>query len=309
MEAEQQQQSIGKAATDAPVKQEVEEPEETGAGALVAVQVPAPMEEALTVRIDKAKLHCPLCTLPLRPPIFQFQCEAGHLACGACHGRLPKARCYACGHAGAYRRNATLEDVVGWYTVPCPYDAYGCGACVAYHDAGEHQRACPCAPCACPEPGCGFVGSPPVLRGHLAAAPHSWRVHGIGYGKTHHLRLAPGERRLLVAPEPEDGGGGVFVVAVSALWDGAYHGASVECVRASAAAGPRYTCSMWATGPPSAVSGRPETNMTQVMDVPSSAVPGEATAEEGVPLVLRRKNLHGASMEMHLSVRIDKVKT
>ena len=27
----------------------------------------------LVVRIDKAKLHCPCCSVPLKIPIFQFQ--------------------------------------------------------------------------------------------------------------------------------------------------------------------------------------------------------------------------------------------
>jgi len=55
------------------VKQEVEEGQATaGAGAMVAVQVAAPVVD-LEVRIEKAKLDCPRCTMPFKPPIFQFQ--------------------------------------------------------------------------------------------------------------------------------------------------------------------------------------------------------------------------------------------
>ncbi|CAO2204882.1 unnamed protein product [Urochloa humidicola] len=64
----------------------------------------------VSVRIDLAKLHCPRYNHPLKPPIFPFLCDAGDLACSNCHAQLPKDKCYACGHDGAYRRNTTLEE-------------------------------------------------------------------------------------------------------------------------------------------------------------------------------------------------------
>jgi E3 ubiquitin-protein ligase SIAH1 len=227
---------------------------------------------------------------------FLWQCEAGHSACSACHALLPK-ECYACGRAGAYRRNTTLEDVVGWYRVPCPNEAYGCRACVTYHEAGAHQVECPCAPCRCSEPGCAFVGSPPMLLDHLAAAPHSWPVDTIRYGVNRIFSLpATLPRRLLVAED-----GIVFLVSSCAM--GASHrGASVVCVRASAAAaaGQKYKCSMIAPG-------RAEDALVQMMEVPSCSELSEATVEEVVGLVTRNKNLPGSSMEMRLGVRIEKV--
>ena len=73
-----QQQPNGKKARvetpSVPVKQEVaqEGPSSGGASAVVAMEVAAPRVE-LVVRIDKAKLHCPCCSVPLKIPIFQFQ--------------------------------------------------------------------------------------------------------------------------------------------------------------------------------------------------------------------------------------------
>ncbi|TVU05225.1 hypothetical protein EJB05_48383 [Eragrostis curvula] len=277
-----------------------------GGGALVAAEEAAAPREELAVKIYKDKLHCPLCTLPLKPPIFE--CETGHFVCGACHDQLPKDKCYACGLDGAYRRNTTLEDVVGWFRILCPYAEYGCRVYVTYHSAGDHQLACPCEPCRCPEPGCGFLGSPPMLRDHLAAAaPHAaWPVDKIRYGNAKHLFLPASQpRRLLVAEEDD---GRVFLVSTCALGS-SHRGASVVCVRASgnAAAGPQYTCSMWATGHKAASSSRAEMVIVQAMEVPSSSAPGEDTAEEAVRLVVRNKNLHGASMEMRLTIRIEKV--
>ncbi|CAO2185415.1 unnamed protein product [Urochloa humidicola] len=97
-----QQPTSKKARVESPVvgvKQEVPEGGEQpsdGAGAMVAVEVPAPIVEEHVVSVDKDKLHCPRCAVPLKPPIFQFQCEAGHVACSTCHGFLPRNKCYSC---------------------------------------------------------------------------------------------------------------------------------------------------------------------------------------------------------------------
>ncbi|RLN23811.1 hypothetical protein C2845_PM07G02550 [Panicum miliaceum] len=311
-----------------PVKQEVAEQGHSSGGAsamvAVAVEVTAPREE-LVLRIDKAKIHCPRCTVTLKPPIFQFQvclfsfhcyqqrhphiryfscvlmgeflqCEAGHLACSDCHEHLPKNKCYSCFLDGTYIRVPALEDHLLSARIPCPFGVHGCRAYVAYCEAGDHQRECPWAPCRCAEPGCTFVGSPPMLRDHLKDA-HAWPVDKVRYGRAHSLRLPESQpRRRLLDAEEDDGR--VFVVSVGA------RGATVACVRA-AAARPQYFCKMWATGNPGPATGRVEVAMVDA-DVRSiSSVPGDAPAD-AVPLPVPRSMLHGAAMEMHLCVRIDK---
>ncbi|TVU22171.1 hypothetical protein EJB05_31853, partial [Eragrostis curvula] len=211
----------------------------------------------------------------------------------------------------SWGRNTPLENVVRTVRIQCPYHIYGCRSTVAYHEAGDHARECPCAPCRCAEPGCDFSGSPPMLLGHLEDS-HSWPVQNIRYGKAYHLRLSESSepRRLLAAED-----GGVFLAAVGA--HGARHGASVVCVRANAApaAGPQYTCKMLAIGNPGEITGCVETVPSSAspvraeaeVDVPSSSVPGgDAPAAEAAPLSVRRTMLHGQFEEMRLRIRIDK---
>lgn len=53
------------------VKQEVLDGDKaTEAGSRFPVEVSTTRVE-VTVKIDMAKLHCPICILPLKPPIFQ----------------------------------------------------------------------------------------------------------------------------------------------------------------------------------------------------------------------------------------------
>lgn len=49
-----------------------EEPQESAGESAVVVAVNgAAAAVEITVRIAKARLHCPVCTLPLKPPVFQ----------------------------------------------------------------------------------------------------------------------------------------------------------------------------------------------------------------------------------------------
>ncbi|CAL4957840.1 unnamed protein product [Urochloa decumbens] len=281
------------------VKEEILDRDEaaTREGALVNMESATARVE-LTVRIDVAKLHCPICMLPFKPPIFQ--CLSGHLACGVCHDQHPnKGRCLACGLAGAYVRCTVAEDIIESIRIQCPYDAYGCRSYVTYHADRDHQHACPWAPCACAEPGCGFLGSPPMLRDHLRDA-HAWPVDKVRYSRAHNLRLPASQPRCLLDAE---GDGRVFIVSTGAHGGGERHGAAVSCVRASAAAGPRYYCKMWATGNLDPETGRvgvamAETGVPSISSVPGGAAPAVA------PLSVLRTMLHGESMEMHLSVKI-----
>ncbi|TVU01089.1 hypothetical protein EJB05_53479 [Eragrostis curvula] len=278
-----EQQSSSKKArvesTQVQVKTEMVEVGGAGGGAPVAAEEAAAPREELTVKIYKDMLHCPVCTLPFKPPIFQ--CEADHSACGACHEQLPKDKCYECGLVGAYRRNTTLEAFVGSLVrvgaVQVP------GARLRLRRLAADAR----------------------LVYHLSAAPHSWPVDKISYRTTKNIHLSASQpQRLLVAEED----GRVFVLSMCELGS-SNRGASVVCVRANdAAAGPHYTCTMWATGHKSALSGREELAMVQMAEVPSISASGEATAEEAVRLLVKNKDLHGASMVMRLAIRIEKVK-
>ncbi|KAL6847794.1 hypothetical protein ACP4OV_021922 [Aristida adscensionis] len=324
---------VKKARVESPIAQMKQDvPEEGGALApapapAAATSAPLPLASAATsgagaaareevaVRFVRAVLHCPRCTLPLKPPIFQ--CGAGHLACGSCHGQLPIPQCHSCDHGGAYVRCPAMDAVVSAATVPCPNEAYGCGRRVAYCEVDAHRAACPHAPCACSEPGCAFLGSPAALLGHLAAAPHSWPVDKVRYGETLSLRVPEAAaRRLLVAEEGDGADGGVFLLSVGAALRRRAVTVTVACVRAraaeAAAAAPRYTCKMWANGRAAPATGKVESVMVD-MEVPSRAAIGGGDAaaddddDEAMFLAVPRKMLHGVSKGIFLGVRISKV--
>ncbi|XP_066313968.1 E3 ubiquitin-protein ligase SINA-like 5 [Miscanthus floridulus] len=293
---------------------EEEEPQESAGESAVVVAVNgAAAAVEITVRIAKARLHCPVCTLPLKPPIFH--CAFGHLACGACHLQLTGSgagRCYVCGDGGGYARGTAMEDIVKSAKVLCPHDAYGCRSYVTYYEADEHQRARPHAPCLCSEPGCGFAGTPAALRDHLSAA-HSWPVDGIRYGAKLQLRVPESDPaqhwRLLAAGDDE--GGEVFFLAVGAIRDRPFRVVSLVCARpgAAAAAGPRYACTIRAAQPSDAGEGSAESVVLEMAPVPSSAAPGATSIEEAASLVVLRRTLPpgAAPGEMHLTVRIDRI--
>ncbi|KAG8046174.1 hypothetical protein GUJ93_ZPchr0008g14119 [Zizania palustris] len=288
------------------VKQEAAEETHGGGGAVTSTATAA---REVAVKIDAAVLHCPLCLLPLKPPIFQ--CGAGHLACAGCHGKLTDIQCQACGDgagdgagAGVYIHNPALDAFARSAKIRCAYHKYGCKSYVTYCEAADHERACPHARCSCPEPGCDFAGLPPVLLGHLTGE-HSWPTQEISYHTVHVLRVSPLERRrLLVVQGDDDDECRVFLLAVGA--HGATTTASVSCVRANATAGPHYTCKMWTQGPPDPDTGFKDTVMMET-NVRSCSVPREVAMEEGTLLSVPRWLHRGASVEILLRVRIDKL--
>ncbi|CAO2193419.1 unnamed protein product [Urochloa humidicola] len=275
----------------------------SGGRALMVLDAAAAATPEVVVRIDihMNMLHCPLCTFPLKPPIFQ--CEFGHMACGGCHGQLPTNQCYSCGGGnggGPYVHRPAMDAFFASATVPCPHQAYGCRVSVAYYQAADHGRACPHQPCPCAEPGCAFAGSPPALLAHLAAPPHSWPVDEVRYGESLHLSVPEHEARrlLLAAADPPC----VFVISVGAP----FVPVTVACVRApGAAAGPQYTCRMWATWGRAAATGKVESVMVD-MEVPSAASAGGDAEEAARFLAVPRSMLRGASRLMLLSVCIDR---
>uniref|UniRef100_A0A0D3EJ26 Uncharacterized protein n=1 Tax=Oryza barthii TaxID=65489 RepID=A0A0D3EJ26_9ORYZ len=130
----------------------------------------------------------------------------------------------------------------------------------------------------------------------------------ITYRAVHPLVVSASRRRLLLAVRGDGDGGAeqrrVFLLAVGA--HGAAATVSVSCVRANAAAGPRYVCKVWTQAPPDAETGVKDTIMMEA-NVRSFSVPGEVAMDDGTVLCVPPRMLHGASMEMPLRVRIDKL--
>ncbi|KAM0871860.1 hypothetical protein ACQ4PT_039094 [Festuca glaucescens] len=140
------------------------------------ITVPPPSESEVLMNITvgnaKAFLHCCVCSLPLKPPIFQ--CDAVRSACrdellGSGTGRT----CIICRGPG-YRRCSFMESVVESLRVACPNAAHGCDATPAYYDLHAHRMACAHAPgTRCPVRGCAFVASMAELLDHFTAV-HGW---------------------------------------------------------------------------------------------------------------------------------------
>ncbi|KAE8817188.1 E3 ubiquitin-protein ligase [Hordeum vulgare] len=289
-----------------PVKQELvaHEAAAGGAGAIVAAEARSPRAE-LAVRIDMCVLHCPLCQLPFKPPVFQ--CKRGHLACGGCVARLPCGQCKACADGdGFFDPCPALDAVVSSTRVGCPNA--GCHRYVTYHEADEHQRACPHAPCRCAEPGCAFVGAAPDLAFHLNAA-HSVPVRSVQYGKVSRFQVPVSTPRMLLVGEDD---GRVFLLTAGAL-GAAATAVSVVCARGSAATKQRFTCKMWVNLTASAAANGGKADIALVeMQVRSSTCPGNvvAAAEPTFLAVTPAYLVPGADgaapMEMPLNVRIDK---
>ncbi|CAM0909818.1 unnamed protein product [Alopecurus aequalis] len=146
------------------------------------------------------------------------ECIGGHLACGGCVAALPGGLCETCEDGdGIFGPCPALDAVVSSARVACPHAA--CGLFVIYHETGEHQNACPHAPCHCMEPGCGgFAASPAALAGHLAAV-HAVPVRNVKYGTVSRLQVPVSVPRLLLVAEDD---GRVFLLTVGAL-GGAEH--------------------------------------------------------------------------------------
>ncbi|KAG2595974.1 hypothetical protein PVAP13_5KG121500 [Panicum virgatum] len=119
--------------------------------------------------------------------------------------------------------------------LPCPFQEHGCASCVAYDHASDHERACPWAPCHCPDPGCGAFPSPARLLDHFRADHPSWPVTDVSYGEPHRIPVPrpPQGLHVLVG----EGDRCVFLVSSSARLLATC--VSVVCARANgdAAAG------------------------------------------------------------------------
>ncbi|KAF7034263.1 hypothetical protein CFC21_045300 [Triticum aestivum] len=267
---------------------QVKEEEETGAMVGVAAANAAAPRVEIVVEFDKSLLDCPLCSLPLKPPVFQ--CRAKHAACGPCAANHAN-KCPACD--GAYERDEGADRYLLAVRVPCPNQAYGCGSSVVYCMAGDHRLVCPHAPCRCPEPGCGFLGPPPALRGHLAER-HAWPVTDITYGSVLEVQMQAVEqgRRLLAAEDGER----LFLLVASE------RGVKVVRVAAPAEEEGWYRCKVWVHAPVDTDTGHMDVQMldgkVESCAVPSVEaamgvggrylpVPSDVPAPEGGGIVIR----------------------
>ncbi|KAM0857752.1 hypothetical protein ACQ4PT_048296 [Festuca glaucescens] len=141
--------------------------------------VPPPSESEVLMNITvgnaKAFLHCCVCRLPLKPPIFQ--CDAGHAVRSTSRDELVgrgTGRTYILCRGPGYRRCSFIEGLVESLRVACPNAAHGCDATPSYYDLHAHRMACAHAPgTRCPVRGCAFVAPMAELLDHFTAV-HGW---------------------------------------------------------------------------------------------------------------------------------------
>ena len=234
-----------------------------------------------------------------------LQCKAGHPACGGCVALLPFGQCKACVDGGGFFDPCPVLDAVVSST-RIRFPNAGCQWYLTYHEVVEHQKACPHAPCQCIEPGCGYVGAPQALAGHLHTV-HLVPVRAVQYGKVSKLQLSVSTMRLVLLGDDNC----VFLMTVGALGAGVT-AVSVVCARASAATRPRFACKMWVNLEP-AKCGKEDMVLVD-MHMRSSSSPGAMVAA-GEPTFLMVPPMYlvpaagdgAASMEVPLHIRIDKL--
>jgi E3 ubiquitin-protein ligase SIAH1 len=138
-------------------------------------------------------------------------------------------------------------------------------------------------------------------------------LHTLKYGKVSRLQVPASVPRLLLVAEDD---GRVFLLTMGALGGARTTAVSAVCVRASAAARPRFTCKMWVNlQQPAAENGSGKSDVVLVeMTVRSSTSPGAVVAADqptflSVPpmYLVPGQGDDGPSREVPLSIRIDKV--
>ncbi|KAM0864964.1 hypothetical protein ACQ4PT_043593 [Festuca glaucescens] len=272
--------------------------EDGGEGGSALVAVEDTTEPQIDVKMDIAVFLCQACLLPLKPRssselrFFLSQCEAArHIVCSYCRG----------GHGDTCSRADTrcgeLDAFLGAAKVRCLYSEFGCERYVVYHGAAEHLRACPCAPCSCPEASCAFIGSPSALLGHFAAA-HSRLAVTVRYGRSWNLSLQLSQRWHAVVGEEDKS---VFLVCLGSLGAVATT-VSLVCVRADGAAAPQFVCKVSVEHP-----GDDKDKVVLMASIASSALAGRAPAPgQGMFLAVPQELLSGDKIA--LSIRIDQLR-
>jgi hypothetical protein len=228
--------------------------------------------------------------------VFFSQCEAaGHILCSYCRAGHGETCSRADTHCG------DLDAVVSAAKVLCPNSEFGCDRYVVFHGVAEHRRACPCAPCFCPDPGCAFRGSPPALLDHFAAH-HSRPVIALRYGRSWNLSL-PRSQRWHVVVGQEDGG--VFLVCLGALGATATAVSLVHVRADGGAAAPEFWCKLSVERPG---DDKADKRVLMASPVSSSALSGGAPAAgQGMFLAVPQELLSGDMVA--LSIRIDQLRS
>lgn len=147
----------------------------------------------------------------------------GHLVCSPCRDKLPDSKCQVCSGVVLQSSCYGMERVVESILVPCPYAEHGCTESIIYYLKEEHKKACPHAPCFCPNPGCGFAGPTVALLDHFTAE-HKWPTTAFKYNYTFCLVAKPGVHVL----RGQDGN--IFLLNV-ALPMSPLHAVSLVCIQ------------------------------------------------------------------------------
>ncbi|KAM0895130.1 hypothetical protein ACQ4PT_024029 [Festuca glaucescens] len=226
----------------------------------------------MAIEIDRTMYDCPLCYRPLKPPVLK--CRAGHGACGSCaenHSR----KCHLCADGGEYEHVHWLDPYVMAAKVWCPNEPFGCRTSVTYFLVEDHRLECPHAPCYCPEPGCTFPGSPPMLYDHLKVH-HDWLVTSIAFDKKLDLEIDEAQRRHLLATK---NGEHLFLLVITEVVGG---GREVRLVHVCGKdAGPSgYWCKVWTNAPMDPGNGDRKPVLMLEDRARSCAVPSEEAAME-----------------------------
>lgn len=125
-------------------------------------------------------LDCPVCSKPLKPPIFQY--PKGDFICSSCRRKLPASerttpkRCYG------------MERIVNSIFVPCQH---GCSTKLTSYEKEEHESWCPFGPFFCPVSSCDFAGTTVQLLDHLTTL-HKLPTKTFKYFVPFDLPVQPG---------------------------------------------------------------------------------------------------------------------
>ena len=159
----------------------------------------------------------------------------GHCICSSCHGKQLNKKCHLCAEKTSFKRCFGMEHVLQSVIVPCSNAAYGCTAKTTYYQKEEHEKACPNAPCFCPESGCGFTGPTKELLDHLTTQ-HKCPLTTLRDSNTVYIHLQPGLNVLRCTET-----GYFFLLSMSVQPFG--HAILVLCVQ-SDVTGPKFSCTI-----------------------------------------------------------------
>uniref|UniRef100_A0ACD5YBI7 Uncharacterized protein n=1 Tax=Avena sativa TaxID=4498 RepID=A0ACD5YBI7_AVESA len=245
-----------------------------GQGALVPLVQETP--SLVDVRVDLRLLHCQACLLPLKPTEFMNTSE--HMVCCLCHGHHNK--------------------VCKLTSIPHgEMHAFDSDSNVVYHKSDAHIPACPFAPCACPEPGCGVLDSPLGLLNHFTT-DHFRPIIVIQYGISWNLSLPLSQSwHVLVGQEDQS----VFLITLRKI-GAADTAVSLVCVRVKGTA--TTVSEFWCKLSVEYLGGDKVVLMASTVSS-NTMFGGAPMPMQGMFLVVPQELIFGEMLD--ISVRIDKV--